>query len=277
MKAFNTEAPRLNLPLAIREGGARVDFRPDISFDAQVEWHGLRYAWTRMLPCPCQPFNDQTEQVQPGCPKCDGQGWRPFRDLNFKIMEHDMGHLGPLQRHIITKDQSSLIQAITTSVSSEPDIFQAMGSFGLGSITLTVLAENRLGYYDRMTCLDALMTYSELRKMPASGNLKLRYPCFQLHALITDDVIFKEGDVEIVDGEVVFASGKRPAADTPISASFLYYPAFRVITYANAFRSSVVRTKVPKENRTKPAGDVTTYPFRVIGRLEHLPMPVGGV
>ncbi|MGI4850692.1 MAG: hypothetical protein ACRYGR_01960, partial [Janthinobacterium lividum] len=67
----------LGIPAHSKETGQRSDFRVD-QFSININAHGYRLAWTRASICPCMPINAQTEQADPSCSLCQGNGFFYF-------------------------------------------------------------------------------------------------------------------------------------------------------------------------------------------------------
>lgn len=274
-KPFNKQAGAIFPPPGSREGGARVDFRTDIPFANQIEWHGVRWAWSRMTVCPCKGFNDQTDQTDPGCLYCNALGWRPIQTTGYVSDKDKTGQFTPVQQALITKNKAMVIRGIATSMSSQPNMFSVLGNWGLGTVMVTVRPENKLGYYDRLVYLDDVMPYSEIVTVDAADTLKLHYPAEALNAL--SETVKEYGDADVVltdDGNVQWLPGKKPAAGTRLSVHYLCHPTFVVIEFPHLIRSVDVRQKPPAIDAS-PMGSRMALPIQVVARLEHLPLELG--
>lgn len=270
MASFNKSAGRIYPPKGIREGGARVDFRPDVSFDAMVEWHGVRFAWSRMTVCPCRGLNNQTDQVNPECPQCNALGWRPVPTTGYRQDPAKVGPMTPLQQLLIDRNRGMVIRGITTSMGEQPNMFSVLGNWALGSVLVTVRADNKLGYYDRLIYLDDLMPFSQLLTQGTSPTLKLRYPAECLNSLVSETQEFGEQDVQLVCGDVVWRAGRQPPDGTVLSCNYLCHPVFTVIEFPHLIRTIPVRALKLKRPATSPAGGHMFLPLQVVARLEHL-------
>lgn len=260
-----------------REAGARVDFRPDIPFSNQIEWHGLRLGWVRMALCPCKAFNRQTDQIEPGCNLCNGLGWIPFKTPGYFLDLAKTGPLNEVQAHLVSKNQAMVIRGLTMGMTEQPNMFSMLGDWAMGSVMITVRPENKLGYYDRLIALDDLFVHRELLTQGTEDTLKLFYPAESLLTLLTTDendvvTYWGDNDVELVNGNIRWLPGKQPEPETRISVSYLCHPVFTVIEFTHLIRSVPFRSKRPPAKRETPIGDLMRLPIQVVARLEHLPL-----
>jgi len=114
----------------------------------------------------------------------------------------------------------------------------------------------------------------------ATGTVeKLRYPaiCVNFLASIDDRFYLKtdenvDGDYTLVDGNIVWESGKSPPVGTRLSAHFLHRPVWTVIEHMKLTRRSLVKFKKSPDTLTSPAGELLELPGQVLIRLEHLPL-----
>jgi hypothetical protein len=255
-----------------KEAGARVDFRTDISFRNLVEWHGVRWAWTRMTICPCKGFNDQTGQTDPHCAMCNGLGWAPIKTPGYYMQAEKVGVLNEEQQELIRRNNSMLIRGVATSMTSQPNMFGVLGPWALGNVMITVRAENKLGYYDRLCYLDDVMPFSEVITLGDSATVKTRYPVAALNAVISSTTVYTEKDVWLDKGALSWVDGHQPVSGTRISVSYMCHPVFVVIDYAHLIRTMPVRAKLPRAQQLTPMGETLNLPLQVIARLEHLPL-----
>lgn len=271
---FGKDAGVIFPPEGIREGGARVDFRKDISFDAQVEWHGVRLAWSRLTKCPCRGFNNQTDQFDPNCAKCNATGWTAYRTPNYVQDDKKVGVLDDIQQLIVDRGKCMVIRGVPMSMTERPSLYEALGYWAFGSVMFTVRSENKLGYYDRLTHLDDVAPFSEVKELKEAdaGTIKLRYPATLINGLIDEN--FKEyGDDDVVleDGNLKFISGKAPAAGVRLSISYMHHPTFVVLEFPHLIRVIAARAIREKTN-TSPMGGHYFLPQQVLARLEYLPL-----
>jgi hypothetical protein len=267
---FGKNAGVIFPPPGIREAGARVDFRKDISFDAQIEWHGVRLAWSRMTLCPCKGFNDETDQFDPDCPRCNARGWTTYQTPDYVIDQTKVGALDPIQSLIVSRGNCMVIRGVPMSMTEKPSLYEALGNWAFGSVMFTVRPENKLGYYDRLTHLDDVAPFSEI-VTTESDLVKLRYPATCLNALLSSSKTYGDADVVLEDGNVKFLSGKAPALGTRLSVSYLHHPTFVVLEFPHLIRVIPARA-IREKAGTSPAGGHFYLPQQVLARLEYLPM-----
>lgn len=267
-RAPGTIFPPVNNP---KEGGARVDFRNDIPFDNQIEWHGVRFGWSRMALCPCRGFNSKTEQIDPACKACNGMGFTPVRTPGYFIDTAKTGVLNEAQQRLVDRNKCMIIRGLAMGLSSQPNMFAVLGAWAMGSTLITVRAENKLNYQDRLIYLDDVITHNELVDV-SGGTLPTRYPVEGLNALISETKEFGDDDVSLVDGVITWEPGKVPADGTRVSVNYLFHPVFTVIDFVHLLRVVPVQNKKPLARRATPAGDPMLLPIQVVARLEHLPM-----
>lgn len=270
---FNKAAGKIFIPKGVKEGGFRVDPRGDIPFDAQIEWHGVRLGWSRMTICPCKGINNVTDQVDPDCPSCTGSGWTPVATEGYFVDKTKVGPLNTIQQLVVDKNKCMVIRGIPMGVSSQPNMFAALGDWALGTVMFTVRSENRLSYYDRLIHLDDVAPFSErIVSAPAGTPIKLRYPADEINGLISLTQRFGNADVVLDDnGNVVFLPGRAPPAGTQLSITYMHHPVFTVIEFPHLIRTVPVRNKKPPALADTPTGDYMRLPQQVIARLEHLP------
>jgi len=261
----NKKAGVVGLPAGVKEAGRRVDFRVD-DFTLMVETKGYRLAWTRTALCPCAPVNDQTKQADPNCPICEGAGWIFFRPEEGTINEKTVGKLTDLQKKILGTD-ATVIRGIMTGITGEKQPWDPVGPRLEGMASCTVRAENKLGYYDRLTNLDAVVTYAQL--IEAASPLVLRYPAAAMNLLRSTDTTYVAGThFNLVEGDVVWETGMAPATGTLLSAHYLCHPTWRVINHPHMLRVTPVKKKQAKP--LTPQGEPVDMPINAVVKYEWL-------
>lgn len=262
------DAGVIGLPANTKEAGKRVDFRPN-DFDLQIEAKGYRVAWIRAAQCPCVSVHDQTDHPNPNCPICEGSGVLYFPpDLPNNSTE--IGDLTRVQELIVAQAGGTIIRGIITGIGRELDQWDRAGRIYQGRAQVTVNSANILGYYDKLVFLDARVVYSQLAKVPETGNLKLRYPIVQLNLLRSEAGVLVEGtDYRVLDGEICFFDGNRPATDTKLAAHYYCHPTYLVTEHPHSIRQSLVKQKNP--NPKTPRGDVVNLPIQAAVQLEFVP------
>lgn len=255
---------------------ARVDFRSAgntefSEFEALIETKCPRIAWARATICSCKGFNDQTDQTDPDCPECNGLGWRYYRPADYVVDAANLGALDALQTALLEKARACVVRGLFTGIGTQPDIFQVLGKWAMGSAMLTLRPGNRVGYYDRFIQLDVIEPFSEVLEDAGVASPKTRYPVHRLNFMASLDKVFTEDDVILYDdGTLGWKPGRQPDSGTRVTVSYMHHPVWVVIEYVNANRTSLVKFK--KADVDTPSGDTQHLPIRVLVRREYLPM-----
>ena len=126
--------------------GSQATFDPR-AFSQALQFHGLDYWWSRALDCPCR-LNAQTDQWDPTCPRCSGDGWLYINPCAAE------------ERHL-SLDYTS-VKAVFSTVGIQPTATDEVGEYTRGSATLTVQGEMRVGWRDRFIGVQQEMAWSEL-------------------------------------------------------------------------------------------------------------------
>lgn len=269
-----------NHPEVGKPGGAasrflRVDFGPETAFDSLIETKCPRLGWARAVICPCKSFSGQTEQVNPSCTKCNGLGWRYFQPPRYAVKTDLVGPLTDEQRGVLGNAKAVVIRGLMVSLTEQPDIFQAIGHFALGSAMLTVRAANRMSYYDRIISIDEIMTYSEWVPVGETNLVDTKYPVVSVNCLVSDDVEFSNTEVRLDGGVLTWKTGKKPAVGTVVSINYNCHPTWLVIQHTKLYRTSLVKNRKVPATLDTPEGDNARLPSQVLVRLAHLPMDPG--
>jgi hypothetical protein len=265
----------IGLPVDVKEGGQRVDFKTlnkvnDTAFDLLIETKCPRYAWARGALCPCTGPNPQSQQPDPECTLCNAVGWLYFTPHEYVADEKAIGALDPAQCAIVAKAKAVVIKALMVSATSQPDIYTVLGRWAFGSASCTVRPGNKLGYYDRIISLDDTMVYSEVIEADGTSLIEPRYPICALNLVRSVATEYTEHDLTVVAGEIVWNTGKEPAAGTRIALHYICRPAWVVMEHSKLNRTTLVKQK--KSRTTTPQGDIVHLPQQVMVRLEHLPL-----
>ena len=251
------------------KGRPRAEFRDERFAKAIEQSH--RVVWERAVRCPCAPLNSQTQQPDPSHELCGGTGWQYVTpapdDFDREMQDALVGELTPYQRRLAR--QGSPIFALVTTFSSDMQAYTQLGSWVFGSARITTRAGNRLGYWDRITLIDGVMTYSEVVTIAANArDVATRYPVETLNSCIRADgsVLELGGDIELDDeGNLRLASATT--RDLRLGVQYLTAPRFRVVEWPNTFRQLMRSQKV---DNVTPAGMPTDLPNLGMMRLEHL-------
>lgn len=265
--------------LGIPEGtkvNLSADFR-DTLILGLIENKGLRLAWSRAAVCPCQSVDGQTRASDPNCPLCQlTPGFIYFRPDGYDATQvAQVGKIDAIQKWLIDRPLSPavVIRGIITSVARQESAFDRLGDWVFGAFNVTTRHENKLGYYDRLTCLDTVMSYSQIITITSkAGPIEARFPVTKISMLRDVSTEYHEGeDFELDEiGRIVFLPGRRPPVRTRLSAHYNHHPQFLVAEHVHAFRSSVKKTKVPLEERDTDQGTAQPLPIQTIAKLEFL-------
>lgn len=271
----------IGLPDGTKESGTRVDFDPD-DFNVVIETKGYRVAWSRAAYCPCASVNDQTKQPDPNCLICRGSGWLYFAPTMASTSTLKVGKLDDVQTRIVN-DDAAAIYAIMSGITEQKHPYDPIGSRITGQNVATVRAENKLGYYDRITNLDSLIVYSELLDaLDPTLPLKTRYPIVRVNLLRSFTTVFQgvdtptptSGDFSLSsDGDILWNTANSgasiPKKDEILGIHYLCHPTWLVMEYPHAIR--LTPTKFKQKKPTAPAGTPTELPIQARIQLEFLP------
>jgi hypothetical protein len=266
------ESGIIGLPPGVKEAGKRVDVRPD-DLTFVIETKGGRIAWSRAAVCPCEPINDQTDQPDPNCSLCKGLGWTYFQPTDAVTQE--LGEITALQQRVIGTN-SSVIRGLMSGSEIDHDSLEVIGRPWMrGQYMLTVRAENKIGFYDRITHIDATVVYSQKMKAleDTTAPLNTRYELVALNLLRSVDKVFEYGvDFTINDqGQILWETGKAPAKDTTLSVHYLTMPTWLVMTHPHATRKTLQKFK--KKRLQTPRGDSIDLPIQALIQYEFLHRP----
>lgn len=261
------EYPTLGIPEGTKQAGQRVDFKPD-QFDLAIETKGYLLAWERASLCPCSPVATQTEQPDPNCELCSGSGWLYFgapTDQDLSDYEFD-----DIQQQFLDDTDSMVIRGIVTSAQMQPDPVDMITKRIPGMMNVTVRRTNKLGYYDKLTALNAEIVYSEILEADGTEFLEARYLVTGVNHLRSETTVYK-ADVhyKIYKGKVHWYPSSIPATGTRLSLHYLCHPTWLVVEHPHAARVTPLLFKTPTPKT--PTGDPRKLPVQALVRYEFLP------
>lgn len=267
MPTLTKKAGVIGLPSGVKDL-VRADFRNEMWIQA-IEAKGYRCAWTRTAQCPCKSVSEQTDQADPNCTLCKGSGWLFFKPAGAVSNPKIVGPLSEVQQRIIG-DNGAVVHLIMTSLTNAKRPWESTGPRLEGMAMATGRCENKLGYYDRITCLDAKIVYSQLLSAPGPGQLMTtRYPVVEVNLLRTTTTTYSEGgDYKLVAGDVQWQPGRGPAAGTPVVCHYLCYPTYRVIEHPHSVRLTLTKFKVKAP--LTPQGEPVDLPVQAMLKYEFL-------
>ena len=258
------------------KGRPRADFRTD-QFTATIETKGYRLAWSRATKCPCESVNEQTRQPDPTCALCSGKGWIWFAPSE-PVIEDIAGELDEVQALVVANQNAGVIRGIMSGIMKRNKAYTEVGNWVEGDMSVTVRAENKIGFWDRLTHLDSEMIFVETVKVGysrtgvegvASDPLDTRYLVTHINEVRTiDTVLVADEDYGVEDGRVVWKTGHEPTLGTKLSVHYLMHPTWLIVDQPHAIRTTLQKLK--KATTKTPQGDPVALPVQAHGRLEFM-------
>lgn len=256
-------AGAVGLPVGQKEAGQRVDFKPD-KFILAIETKGVRLAWHRAARCPCAGVNTQTDQSDPNCSICGGDGWLLFKPAGFVTDTKIVGELDATHQ-VILGSTGAVIRGLLSGITNKFVPYDQVVARLEGISMLTVRPENKLGYYDRLCNLDATVTHCELKDAASGSTLSMRYPIRDINLLRSESTVYvKTTDFTIVAGDISWVDGQAPAEGTQLACHYLTHPYWRVMDHPHASRMTPVKFKSSANDpRPMPVSAVLKYEWMI--------------
>lgn len=239
-----------------------------------IETEGARFAWSRASNCPCVGVNSQTDQPDPNCTLCIGNGVFYFGPTGYEVGD-SVGTLDEVQKAITT--DAAIIRGIVANPSvrarkmiTTGDLADVFGHWQWGTLVVSVRPENKIGYYDRLVSIDSEMCYFEHIDVQAGDTeITLRYRTTGVNLIRSLDTIFEQGiDYDVAaDGTVTWIT--PPTSSFRIVVHYLFHPAWRIIEHPHIIRE-IGRRQVP--DLISPLGTPTSLPIQALIRLEFQPL-----
>lgn len=251
----------------------RADIRAE-ELDQLILTKGYRVWWSRAGLCPCRN-NDQTEQPNPICQLCHGEGHYYFSpDPAVAAGSAQDAYGNPVE----TNEEGDAVQiyAIMTSITKKIDLFERFGQWVSGATVATVQPGNRLGYYDRLVVRDSVMPWSQIIETDGGavievkgrlGKTGLRYPLVAVHQLRSLAAVYREGlDFALTDDGAIAWQGAPPAYGTRLSIHGAIRPVWLVQDHVHSYRDTQV------VGATMAIGDqrFTPLPVQAMCKLDFL-------
>jgi hypothetical protein len=213
---------------------ARADFRPEL-FDDLIEKKGYQLVHYKGMLCPC--LNPATGQPDPNCNFCE-RGWQYYGKED--------------------------IAGVITGVTHEKQYAEA-GGFMLGAMQLTVKADVRLGYHDRIIHTDSIIPFSELITRSDTDKDRLKYLPAEFERIVdAAGKEYQQGVNFTVDDRVITWMGDSiPAPGAPISLAYMTHPVWLVLNYLHLIRDTRIKFR-------KPFDEPKRLPIQVLCKLEWL-------
>jgi hypothetical protein len=246
----------------------RVDFQKS-DFDRLILQKGYRVLWSASELCPCR--NPTTDQANPGCVLCDGDGFvYVFPDPT----EPDLIDYAKETPAFANTASERATQAIMTSLVNNPQIFEKFGEWLSGTAALTTFSWNRVGHRDRFKVLDHTQLYRQVLEVPSSqiipvGNKAvsaLRYPVVRLRrAFSADDLGVTVDYTETVEIQPDGSLKVTAPPKTKLSIAYEMNPVWVVVDYPHIVRGTLIKFKTGKV-----LGDNEVHPIQAMVRLDYL-------
>ena len=267
---------RLEKPTLLPDAGIRVDFDAP-EFDRAITNHGYRMIWTRRADCPCAPLSYQLTQPDPNCTLCSGTGYLYFgpqqpQDLSAHTFS-------PVQQAALTTSGGFLIYALAMPLSSQDKRNDRLGSWLTGGSSITVMADNQLGFRDKLVNIDSRLPYTEVGLMPArpSLTLPLRYLISGAVYLCMDETgkrYTPDVDFSVDVGLLAFSDVSAPSPGTRVSVFYITFPVWVV---ENTSHRSRVQNSVTSDGQVvSPEGSLQQLPIQAQVSLEFIPSDLNG-
>lgn len=259
----------LGIPAGTKEAGKRVDFKPD-DFALAIETKGYLAAWERAGACPCAPIASQSSDPDPTCPLCGGRGFIYFGPQGGVQADRTADYvLDECQQALVDDNGALLIRAMVVNITAVTQPWEQTGKWVSGTMMATVRAENKIGYYDRITLLDPQIVYTEVVEYSTGAQVPLRYRTTGVNLLRSVDRVFEpEADyIVTADGELQWMPGKEPGA-VRLSAHYLCHPAFIVVEHPHVIR--MTSRKLKTKNLVTPTGNPRDLPLQAMLRYDFL-------
>ena len=267
---------RLAKPTNTLDAGIRVDFDGE-EFSHAIANHGYRMVWTRRAECPCEPVSYQLTQPDPNCEACSGTGYLYFgpgepQDLSDQLFT-------PVQQAALDSSGGFLIYGLMMPLSAQDKRNDRLGSWMMGSGSITVMPENQLGYRDRLVNIDAQYPYTEVAVMPAAPvlALPLRYLVSGGVYLCRDNAgkRYRLADDFVVEsGRLRFLPGRSPAPGTRLTVFYLTFPVWLVESFSH--RQRIQNKTGPDGIVVSPEGCIQRLPIQATVSLEFISSLVNG-
>lgn len=252
----------------------RADFIPS-EYDILLQTKGYRLWWSRAGICPCLN-NDQTEQPDPNCTLCKGASYYYFLP-DQAILQGSTVDLYGNDVSVNDDNNAVMIKGIMSGVTQDLQIYERFGEWVFGTLRITVNAENKLGYHDRLTSVDSVMSWSqvieyeggsEIEVVGANSKAGTRYPVVSVNQFRSLTTLYREGvDFLISADNTIQWIGTPPASGTRLSLHYHIHPVWIVMDLLHTYRDTLVSTKVAS---TDEADQFQKMPVQAIAKLDFL-------
>jgi len=183
-----------------------------------------------------------------------------FKPAGAVTDEKIIGELDAIQT-VIVGSTAAVIKGVMSGITNKFVPYDQVVARLEGISMLTVRAENKLGYYDRICNLDATVSQCELKDAESGSTLSMKYPIRDINLLRSESTVYVvTTDFTIVAGDISWVSGRAPTAGTQLVCHYLTHPYWRVMDHPHAARLTPVRFKSATEDpRPLPVSAVLKY------------------
>lgn len=227
-------------------GKTRTDFDP-VKFNGKIQEKGLRISWEKMIVCPCR--KSISDQAVVECVNCKGTGYHFFGKTEMRAL-------------ISGAQMSRNLQSWTEELQ--------------GSIYVSVDPIYNVGYFDKITVLDATSIFSEVCQVKVVEEENIIVEKY-INAKYNIDSILKiykyigenVGLYEITEDKITISGNKITIEDNNISEGdnisicYRYNPVYLVIDNLNEYRNTYVKQGYSTEQLQK-------MPIRILAKKMHL-------
>lgn len=231
----------------------RSDFDPK-QYDREIRAYGYRCYWSAAEMCPCRG-NSVTDQADPSCLVCDGQGWLyTMPDPEGETLTDYLAAVPPF----LDRDDARATQAIITSMTHDTQTYEKFGEWLSGAARLTTFTFNRIGYRDRFQLADSVMPYKQVLTVPENklfpvGNHaldRIRYPAVKLLRAIevvkgASTFVDRTDEVTVADDGSLDLTASTVAVGTRLGIRYDMHPVLLVNEFPFAARDSRQKFKTP--------------------------------
>ena len=264
------------MPITGMPPGQNASFYPDMQSEwliGSIETQGVRLAWSRATSCACAPVNAQTQQPDPNCPLCQGEGTFYFVPPDY-VLSADAGELTEVQQAILDNG-AALIRGIVGKSHHIEEFYDPLGRWRWGKMFVAVRPENRIGFHDRLVNLDSIIVHSESVIVEAnSAVVPTRYTVIDLTMMRSLTTVYSSAtDYTIVNGVITLDPTVIPTEDTRLSVHYTTHPTWLVTDSPHAIRETSRRIPAPGSTGAyTPLGTVTALPLLAQIELEMIPI-----
>ena len=263
------------------KGRPRADFRLQ-EFTRLFPTKGYRMWWSRAGICPCRN-NDQTEQPDPNCTLCHGRSYYYFQPdaAVYAAAEGTAKDVYGNPAETNEAGDAVMIQAIMSGFTKNVEVFEKFGEWVFGAARCTVMPENKLGYRDRLICVDSIMSWAQIIEFDGSATIPVvggvskrgtRYPVVDVNQFRSLAEVYRlNEDYEVnSNGEIHWLRTTLPAEGTRLTLHYQIHPVWIVLDHLNTYRDTLVQMKAVSDD---PKDQFRSLPIQAAVKLDFLVEP----